>query len=137
MRILIVMLFAAAIGGCQCAVPVSASGSLERGITFAFPETRAVYYAGVKVRGASREWKAIWRIEGKDRVQQIRYGEGTRGLSVKIVAPGLQRGHLYQFSVEARDGLGMSCIGGFTFVIDAEGSVQECGEGYECRRGLL
>lgn len=138
MRILIVMFLAAAIGGCSCAVPVSASGSLEHGITFAFPEAQAVYYAGVRVRDASRQWTEIWRIEGKDRVQEIRYGEGTRRLSVKIAAPGLQSGRLYAFRVDARRGWGRTpCGGHFVFIINADGSLQECNDGHECRRGIL
>ena len=121
---------------------VSASGSREHGITFAFPEAKAVYYASVRVRGGpagdgSREWKEVWRIEGKDRVRQIRYGEATRGLSIRIAAPGLEKGRLYTFSVEARDGWGTPCVGSFTFVINADGLIEECDEGEECRQGIL
>jgi hypothetical protein len=137
MRLLLLLLLATVIGGCSCRIPVSASGSLEHGITFAFPAAKAVYYAGVTMRDASRQWQEVWRIEGKDRVPHIRYGEGTRGLSIKIAAAGLQSGRLYIFQVEARDGWGTPCVGAFEFVIMADGSVQECHQGHECRQGIL
>lgn len=144
-RTLIVTLLAGFIGGCSCAIPVTASGGLEHGIVFAFPEKKAVYYAGVRVREVSRaaptdrvayEWKDVWRIEGKDRVQQIRYGEGTRGLSIKLADAGLQQGRFYVFKVEARDSLGTPCVGSFDFVINAAGLLEHCDVGEECRRGI-
>ncbi|HEY7639528.1 MAG TPA: hypothetical protein VH814_07360 [Steroidobacteraceae bacterium] len=83
-----------------------------------------------------REWQDVWRAEGKDRVDHIRYGDATGGLSTRIAASALEKGRLYEFQVEARDGFGTPCVGRFEFVIGANGFVEECHDGQECRRGI-
>ena len=133
MRALPAMLvFALLLHGCQCRIPVSVSGSLDSGITFALRESREVTYAGVTTRDGVGQWKAIWRIEGKDDLVTIRYGEATSALSLTVDAQELRKNQLYTFHVEDRNFWG-PCVGSVTFVVTEQGIVEECGS-EECIR---
>ena len=113
------------LNGCQCRIPVSVSGTLNGGITFALHESRDITYAGVTMRDDEGWWEETWRIEGTDRIVAVKYGEATSRLATTIVAKGLRKNQLYTFDIED-DNFWSPCVGSITFVVTEDGTVEEC-----------
>src|SRR5512138_1432579 len=111
------------LNGCQCRIPVSVIGSLEDGITFALREGRDITYVGVTMRDEAGQWEEIWRIDGEDKIDAIKYGEATSRLRTTIAAKELRKNQLYTFYIEDDDFWG-PCVGSVTFLVIEDGAVE-------------
>jgi hypothetical protein len=132
-RALLILVAAVLLNGCQCRIPVTVSGTLERGIVFALRESREIVHVSVRSRDSAGEWKEIWRLEGKDEIGSVSYSGATAGLATKTRAQALSKNRLYVLHIEDSDFWTGGCVGSLMFVVTAQGTVEECGTD-ECVR---